>query len=178
MAIKVLIVDDEPSNVYAIEQFLTYRDEEKYEIVTAQSLASATTLLDLPAIPLPDVILLDLTLKGESYGLDTLKIVLNLVPTVAIIIYTGITEGEIQMEAIKLGAQGCVIKGKIDEEDLHDKIQIAVEKQKERNNANTLIEELKRTSRSIKCSTNDIRKCTESLTKGITGSVKDETGRT
>lgn len=175
MAIKVLIVDDQLSNLYTLENLLIYRDEDRYAVVTAHSLSLATEMLKAQDLPLPDVILLDLTMKGESQGLDTLKTVLNLVPTVAIIVCTGITEGDVQMEAIKLGAQGCVTKGEIDEKELHDKIRIGIEKQKERNDANSLIIKLRATSDSLKCSTEGIIKCKESLTKGLTNSLKDET---
>ncbi len=65
--------------------------------------------LRLAASELPDIILLDLELDGES-GLDFLPELLNISDKARIIILTGVRDAEVHHRAVSLGAMGVVRK--------------------------------------------------------------------
>lgn len=103
--IRVFIVDDHPMIVWGITQML---DAQPARMRVIGSSTSAEGLLEHPALPECDVLLLDLEFK-DANGLDILPLLvarLNL----KVLILTGSRDPSQHREAVRRGAQGVVLK--------------------------------------------------------------------
>lgn len=76
-----------------------------------------------------DAVLLDLTLL-ETHGLDTLRPLKKLFPSLPIIILSGVTDEALAIEAMQHGAQDYLIKGRVDGYTLVRSIRYAIERQR------------------------------------------------
>ena len=94
---KILVVDDEPSVTGSLSLILT---EAGFEVLTAQSFAESTTILE--QIPV-DLVITDLRLADAS-GIDLITHVKRTTPDVEVILMTGYGSLDITIEAIKAGA--------------------------------------------------------------------------
>ncbi len=100
---KVLLVDDEIEFVSALAERLQLRD---YDVKTANNALEALGLIhDYP----PDVVILDLRIPGMN-GIETLKTIKKLDPTIEVIMLTG--HGDVQSveEGMKSGALEYIMK--------------------------------------------------------------------
>ena len=104
---RVLIVEDNPGDLFLIEEILSKTSINFQEIVRAADLTSAQTLLLQNN---PEVILLDLSLP-DSQGVSTLRAITQLKPEGAIIILSGLHDQKLLLEALKEGAEDYLIKG-------------------------------------------------------------------
>jgi len=94
---KILVVDDEPSVTGSLSLILS---EAGFEVLTAQSFAESTTILE--QIPV-DLVITDLRLADAS-GIDLITHVKRTTPDVEVILMTGYGSLDITIEAIKAGA--------------------------------------------------------------------------
>ena len=100
---KVLLVDDEVEFTLALAERLQLR---KYDVRTAGSALEALALIhDRP----PDVIILDLKIPGMD-GIETLKTIKTLDPSIEVIMLTGHGDAESVEEGIKNGAFEYIMK--------------------------------------------------------------------
>lgn len=99
---KILIVDDELS----IRESFSLILEGKYELVTA---ASGEVALKQVADQQIDLVFLDIRMPGMD-GLETLRRIKALDPTVNVIMVTAVNEVQKASEAIKAGARDYLIK--------------------------------------------------------------------
>lgn len=100
---KILVVDDEESNLLAMEKILSH---EAYQVATAKQAASALTLFRRQAY---DLVLTDLRMPGVS-GLELLRSIRkenNSVPVVVLTAYGTVADA---VEAMKLGAVDFLAK--------------------------------------------------------------------
>lgn len=95
MTYKILIVDDEPANLRALERL--FRDD--YEVITAGSGADALELLGQHDIAL---LISDQRMPGMT-GIDLLKNTVPLRPRMVRLILTGYTDVDALVEAINCG---------------------------------------------------------------------------
>jgi DNA-binding NtrC family response regulator len=95
MPYKILIVDDEPANLRALERLF----REDYEVLTAGSGADALELLRQHDVAL---LITDQRMPGMT-GIELLKNTASLRPRMVRIILTGYTEVEALVEAINCG---------------------------------------------------------------------------
>lgn len=95
MPYKILIVDDEPANLRALERLF----REDYEVLTAGSGADALELLRQHDVAL---LITDQRMPGMT-GIELLKSTASLRPRMVRIILTGYTEVEALVEAINCG---------------------------------------------------------------------------
>lgn len=95
MTYKILIVDDEPANLRALERL--FRDD--YEVITAGSGADALELLRQHDIAL---LITDQRMPSMT-GIDLLKNTVPLRPRMVRIILTGYTDIDALVEAINCG---------------------------------------------------------------------------
>jgi DNA-binding NtrC family response regulator len=95
MPYKILIVDDEPANLRALERLF----REDYEVLTAGSGADALELLRQHDVAL---LITDQRMPGMT-GIELLKNTSSLRPRMVRIILTGYTEVEALVEAINCG---------------------------------------------------------------------------
>ncbi|MHA1944368.1 MAG: PAS domain S-box protein, partial [Candidatus Thorarchaeota archaeon] len=107
MAIRVLMVDDDPVHLELSEQFLT-RQSSEYEIVPAETPEEAMILLLDQTF---DAAVCDIDMgAGKPTGLDILEQVRSSGLDVPIIIFTGKSREEIAIQALNLGAEYYIRK--------------------------------------------------------------------
>jgi len=103
--IRVLIVDDHPVVRYGLSHALAAEPDLD---VVGEAAEAGEALEKLQSLA-PDVIVLDLEL-GESHGVEALRAIREVAPSIAIIIYTAHSEPERISEAAELGFQGYLTK--------------------------------------------------------------------
>ena len=107
MAVRVLLVDDDPVHLELSEQFLK-RQSSEYEIVQAETPEEAMNLLLEDSF---DVAICDIDLgEGQPTGLDILEQVRENESDIPVIIFTGKSREEIAIQALNLGADYYIRK--------------------------------------------------------------------
>jgi len=104
--ISILIVEDSPGDMVLIKEYLAERQRFPYDIMEAETLASAMGLLAHYDF---DVVLLDLSLPDSS-GLDTVRRLITKFPDIAVIVLTGLQDEDIALRAVRYGAQDYLEK--------------------------------------------------------------------
>ena len=99
---RVLIVDDEPELADVVREFL----QEQYDVVVANS---GTAALASYQQARPDVVFLDINMPGPS-GVEVLKVLRRVDPTLPIIMVTVNTEVAVVQECLREGAFAYVPK--------------------------------------------------------------------
>jgi two-component system nitrogen regulation response regulator NtrX len=103
MAETILIVDDEPSIVQSLHGILT---DEGFEVLAADGGLKA---LDVVKETIPDIILLDIWMPDMD-GIETLKRIRELYPSLQVIMISGHGTIETAVKATKLGAYDFIEK--------------------------------------------------------------------
>lgn len=122
--IRILVVEDAPGDVFLIKFYLEELGPDVYEIQSVDRLADAHYKLEREAF---DVILLDLHLP-DSEGMITLTRSIEKFPDEVFIVLTGLSDQEIGLEAVKMGAQDFLIKGRIDSKTLDSSIKFSYQR--------------------------------------------------
>lgn len=120
----VLLVEDSQSFAVAIKAILEYSAHSPANVIIAETLAGAITLLTERVV---DLVLLDLSLP-DSHDLDSLIRLREYSPLVPVIVLTGLDNEAIAIEALKLGAQDYLQKGDINARMLNRAIAYARER--------------------------------------------------
>lgn len=121
--ITALLVEDDPAQAFFLEEILP---ESQVKIVHVSSLAEALQLVESRKF---DVILQDLSLP-DSDGLDTVQSILSHVKAVPIVILTGLSDEDIAIQAVQLGAQDYIPKKEITASLLLRSIRYAIERKR------------------------------------------------
>ncbi|MEK7444527.1 MAG: response regulator [candidate division NC10 bacterium] len=100
---KVLVVDDELEVRQILQEFLAHRG---YEVYAAESGPEALNALDTFK---PDVVLLDVLMPGMD-GVETLKRIVALQPTLPVIMVTANADVGITSKLLGLGAADYIPK--------------------------------------------------------------------
>ena len=100
---KILIIDDDFEIREILDSFLT---SNKYLTDTAENLAEAEIRLSSFQ---PDLILLDMHLP-DGNGIDFLKIINKKNISAPVIMVTGVTEKEVALKSLELGASDYITK--------------------------------------------------------------------
>ena len=106
-AIRALLVEDNPGDATLVQCLLAESPGPTVDTCWAERLSSAVSRLKQEAF---DVVLLDLLLPDAS-GLEALKQIVRAVPTVPVVILTGIDDDRILTDAFSEGAQEFLVKG-------------------------------------------------------------------
>jgi diguanylate cyclase (GGDEF)-like protein len=127
--IAVLLVEDNPGDARLIELMVAQAPRELLDLTMVDNLtAGIAHLRNTPT----DVLLLDLALP-ESTGLDTLKKVLAAVPAPpAVVALSNLSDEDIAVQAVQLGAQDYLIKGRVDAVALARAVRYAMERSQAR----------------------------------------------
>ncbi|MGC1619251.1 MAG: sigma-54 dependent transcriptional regulator [Candidatus Acidiferrum sp.] len=99
----ILIVDDEPAARYGLRRAL----EGKYRIAEADSAEAARSALNTG---LPDLVLLDVVLPGQS-GLEFLRWMREQGSELPVLVVSALDTAKTAVEALKLGAADYLVKG-------------------------------------------------------------------
>jgi len=142
--LSLLIVEDNPGDVLLIKEYLSDRQDARYDITEADTLEAAIGLIANREF---DVILLDLTLP-DSMGLDTVRTVMTTSPDTAVIVLTGLQDENTALQAVRYGAQDYLEKQFLTPAMLYKSIIYAIERkwamQEKEDLLNDLIKALKK----------------------------------
>src|SRR5258708_10159492 len=122
--IHILVVEDNPGDLFLFKEFLHGTDLSVAEIRHAANLNEAKQLL---AIHSSDLLFLDLSLP-DSFGLDSYTQLQSFTQRVAVILLTGLNDTKIAMQALVMGAQDYLVKGDFDEKLLARAIRYSLER--------------------------------------------------
>ena len=124
-AISVLLVEDNEVDAMVIRQHVEKAfDGSSVDLVG--DLASVYTRLESNRY---DYLILDLFLP-DSEGLDTLREVMKVASELPILVYTGVENSDWALEALKIGAQDYLIKGRGDAHTIRRIIQHTMERKR------------------------------------------------
>lgn len=129
-AVTVLLVEDNPADTDLIREALDEAFLSPTLDVPALGLEHVPTLakgLERLAAGSVDVVLLDLSLP-DSQGLETFIRLQRAVPTVPIIVLSGLQDEERAVRAVREGAQDYLVKGQVDGVVLSRAIRYAIER--------------------------------------------------
>ena len=120
--LSILLVEDNPGDARLIQEMLRGNSDD--ELSSVDNLSAA---LDHLGKHSSDIILLDLGLP-DSQGLATVTNVASRMPTLPIIVLTGLGDDMIALDALKAGAQDYLMKGFVEPEMLMRAIRYAIER--------------------------------------------------
>jgi DNA-binding NarL/FixJ family response regulator len=103
--IRIIVIDDHA----IMREGLRLLIERRPGLVVVGEAANRAEALMLVAREQPDIILLDLSLRGEN-GLDFLPELLAAASATRVIVLTGLHDPELHQRAVRLGALGVVLK--------------------------------------------------------------------
>jgi serine phosphatase RsbU (regulator of sigma subunit) len=122
---RVLLVEDDPADVFLVRELLAEVDPE-VQVLVAESVAEVTSG---GALGRCDCVLLDLNLPGTD-GLDGLRQILLADDTAAVCVLTGLDDEHLGTAAVAAGAQDYLVKGKVDGQVLIRAVRYAVERRR------------------------------------------------
>jgi len=124
--IRILLVEDNQPDVGLLEEYLSLATEASYPLTHVDSLATCLKVLNSTDF---DIVLLDLGLT-DSHGLQTLMEVVHQVPTLPIVVLTGLDDIKTGIEAVKNGAQDYLNKNDLTLALLEKSIHHAIERKR------------------------------------------------
>jgi signal transduction histidine kinase len=124
MAVRALLVEDNPDDADLLREVLAGSGTDRVDLVAVETLRDGLAELDRVRF---DVLLLDLSLP-DSQGLATVRRALDHPARIPIIVFTGLDDAELGVEAIHAGAQDYVAKGQSNGPLLRRSIDYAIER--------------------------------------------------
>ncbi len=129
--IRVLLVEDSPSDVLLLREALVRGSEVRFEITHAEFLRDALDhLTRTEAAGSPgntDVVLLDLGLP-DSDGLETFLTLQRHAPALPVVVLTGRADETLGVRAVQEGAQDYLVKGQVEGRTLVRAVRYAIER--------------------------------------------------
>ena len=117
-SLYILLVEDDPGDAglvrLALRQAVLSAEPIAPSIVWVESLATARQAI---AEHKPDLVLLDLSLP-DSAGVFTVEAIRGLLPTVPVVVLTGLDDIDVAMQTLEAGAQDYLVKGELDPQHL------------------------------------------------------------
>nr|WP_236117071.1 hybrid sensor histidine kinase/response regulator [Hassalia byssoidea] len=101
-----MLIEDNLAEARLLQEFLMQTQSKQFNLLHVKRLGEAVKELNKSIY---DVILLDLTLP-DSEGLSSLPILINLVPSVPIVVLTNTNDEKLAIEAVRRGAQDYLVK--------------------------------------------------------------------
>lgn len=123
-AYSVLIIEDNPADQVLLEENLKSTNLSIDHITTADTIAEAMEILNEHSF---SIIFLDLFLPDSS-GLETVTQLVELYYKTPVIISSGLSDTEIAVKAISMGAQDFLIKGEYSPELLEKAIRYSIQR--------------------------------------------------
>lgn len=122
--IRVLLVEDNPGDARLIQEAFRDAGGTACELEWCDRLSAALERLAKGGV---DVVLLDLSLP-DGHGLDTFAKTVVEAPQVPIVVLTGLDDERVAAEAVRMGAQDYLVKGRVDGELLVRALRYAIER--------------------------------------------------
>ncbi len=122
--IAILLVEDNPADAAWIAEMLAEATTVQFSVLHASRLSDALTCLRENSF---DIILLDLSLPDGS-GLDTVIQAHAAVPTIPIVVMSGLGDEDLAVQALHEGAQDYLVKGQVDSHLLVRSLRYAIER--------------------------------------------------
>jgi DNA-binding response OmpR family regulator len=122
--LNILLIEDNPGDAFLIKFYLEESVFKNARLIHAEFMRTALDLLSKNAF---DVILLDLNLP-DSKGIETLQEILDIVTDSVVIVLTGLSDEELGVQTVKMGAQDFLIKGQFDGKVLTSSVRYAFER--------------------------------------------------
>ncbi|HEY6900375.1 MAG TPA: response regulator [Puia sp.] len=122
--LTILVVEDNPGDLFLLEEFLRGTDLDIREMKHVVSLSEAKKMLNQQPI---DLLFLDLSLP-DSFGLDTYTGLQAYTQRIPVILLTGLSDTKLAMQALVMGAQDYLVKGEFDEQLLSRAIRYSLER--------------------------------------------------
>jgi serine phosphatase RsbU (regulator of sigma subunit) len=122
-ATRVLLIEDDDGDAFLVEELL-HETGATFDLHRVKSLAEAKA-----AVPDSECVLLDLGLP-DTHELDGLRWLQDNVPSVAVVVLTGLADEYLGEEAVRLGAQDYLVKGQVDGQLLDRVIRYAIERER------------------------------------------------
>ncbi|MFJ4923776.1 PP2C family protein-serine/threonine phosphatase [Streptomyces sp. NPDC088725] len=120
----MLLVEDDSGDALLVEEMLIDSDLDS-SLTWCKTLAEAQQFLLTCTTPV--CVLLDLHLP-DAHGVDVVTRVLSSAPDAAIVVLTGMAEGEAGLSAVATGAQDYLVKGRIDPEGLSRAVRYSLQR--------------------------------------------------
>lgn len=124
--IKVLLIEDNPGDVRLLQEYLREVASTQFNLMQVEQLDEALKSLAAESF---DVVLLDLSLP-DSHGLETFIKIHSQVPTVPVVVLTGLDDETLALKAMQEGAQDYLVKGQTNGELLVRSLRYAIERQR------------------------------------------------
>src|SRR6201996_6298920 len=122
--ISILVVEDNPGDLFLLQEELHSTDLEIDGISNAGTLGEARQILASKPI---DLVFLDLSLP-DSFGLESYVRLQPYTSHVAVVLLTGLNDTKLALQALVMGAQDYLIKGDFDEKLLSRAIRYSLER--------------------------------------------------
>lgn len=122
--LNILTVEDNPGDLFLVEDMLRSTELPIHQIYSAQSATEAKEVLNSKSI---NIVLLDLSLPDTS-GLESYMKIKESAERIPVIILTGLADTSVALEAIKSGAQDYLVKGEYNKNGLSKSIQYSLER--------------------------------------------------
>lgn len=113
--IKILLVEDNPGDAWLVQKMLADINANQFDVMHCTCLDQAVQNLKQHNI---DVVLLDLTLP-DAQKLDSLTLLNNMFPNIPIVVFSGLNDESLALEAVQNGTQDYLARGKGTEIYLH-----------------------------------------------------------
>ena len=120
----MLLVEDDEGDAFLVRELLLDAGQD-VELIRARTLGEAVERLPDEM----DCVLLDLGLP-DADGMEALRAVLEVAPSIAVIVLTGLADEHRGTEAVAAGAQDYLVKGAIDGQLLTRAVRYAVERKR------------------------------------------------
>ncbi len=122
--IKVLLIEDDASDLYLIKKMLAEEGDNSFSLEHADNLSEGLGRLNKTDF---DVVLLDLGLP-DSWGLETFTTIHARAPQAPIVVLSGLDDKSLAINAVHNGAQDYLVKGDINSTALQRCLRYALER--------------------------------------------------
>ncbi len=163
---RVLLIEDNPADVALFENMLRGVGTFRMEMDCAGRLSEGLQMLSESSY---DAILLDLSLP-DGQGLETFETLSSESLNVPVIVLTGFDDREVAAEAIAMGAQDYLVKGKITGDAVDRVLRYAVERHRHR-------AELQKKNDELKASENRFRRLSDVFADDLAKTVDQFEGK-
>jgi PAS domain S-box-containing protein len=154
--LNILLIEDNPSDAGLLGIYLNERFTAKYSLTNAPNLAKGIEHIHSGTF---NIIIADLSLPDSS-GLDTFRSIHEASGELPIIVLTGVEDEATGINAVKLGAQDFLIKGKISSKTLARSIRYSIERHK-------LLKELSENAKKLEEKTHDLIREKKKLSEAL-----------